>query len=357
MCGGTTSSPGWEGCSDVIDFKYHMVSLVAVFLALAVGIILGAGPLRGQLSEALESQVAELGEERNVLRSRVDLQEQRADDKDALLSSLLPSAVAGTLTDARVTIVELPGADTTLADAMATALDAAGAQVVARTTVARSWLDADGAAERQTVADELFPAFTGFDPSIEKTPAALLATVLAGPREVDDVGAWAQADERLVDLDAIETQRRTDGVSVPPGSASALAPDVVVVLSGGIDNQALSADSALEVRLADRVAIVAALAEQDVPTVVIAGGSESYADPQTVAEDPLVAAIRSSSEVGDVVSSVDNIESPAGVVAATWATAWIVEGDQGHYGLAADAQAPAPPEPVRQGAAADSALP
>jgi len=339
----------------VIDFKYHMVSLVAVFLALAVGIVLGAGPLRGQLSQALESQVAELGEERNVLRSQVELQEQRAEDKDAVLSSALPIAVTGTLTDTRVTIVELPGSDTTLADDMAAALETAGAQVVARTTIARSWLNTDGAAQRQMVADELFPAFTRFDASAEKTPAFLLATVLAGPREVDDVAAWARADERLVELDAIETQRPTDGETVLPGSPSALAPDVVMVLSGGLDGQALSTNPALEARLADRVAIVAALAEQDVPTVVIASGSESYADPQTLAEDPLVAAIRSNSQVGDALSSVDNIESPAGVVAATWATAWVVEGDQGHYGLADDAQAPAPPAP--QEAAADSAVP
>ncbi len=350
-----TSSLGGEGCSDVIDFKYHMVSLVAVFLALAVGIILGAGPLRGQLSEALESQVAELGEERNVLRSRVDLQQQRADDKDTLLSSLLPSAVADTLTDRRVSIVELPGADTSLADATATALEAAGAEVVARTTVGRSWLDPDGAADRQAAATELFPSFT--NAGIEATPAGLLATVLAGPREVDDVAAWMQAEERLVNLDAIETQRPTEGVTVLPGAPAAIAPEVVVILSGGLDAENLNEDSALQARLADRLAIVAALAEQDVPTVVTGGGSESYADPQSAAEDPLIAAIRSSSDVADVVASVDNIESPAGLVAATWATAWVLEGDQGHYGLADDAQAPAPPEPARLDAPADDATP
>ena len=30
----------------MIDFRYHLVSLISVFLALAVGIVLGAGPLR-----------------------------------------------------------------------------------------------------------------------------------------------------------------------------------------------------------------------------------------------------------------------------------------------------------------------
>ena len=30
----------------MIDFRYHLVSLISVFLALAVGIALGAGPLK-----------------------------------------------------------------------------------------------------------------------------------------------------------------------------------------------------------------------------------------------------------------------------------------------------------------------
>ena len=46
----------------MIDFRYHLVSLVAVFIALAVGIALGAGPLREGISSTLESEVAQLRE-------------------------------------------------------------------------------------------------------------------------------------------------------------------------------------------------------------------------------------------------------------------------------------------------------
>ncbi|MDU2059289.1 MAG: copper transporter, partial [Dermabacter sp.] len=37
----------------MIDFRYHLVSLVAVFLALAIGIVLGAGPLRDGVGQTL----------------------------------------------------------------------------------------------------------------------------------------------------------------------------------------------------------------------------------------------------------------------------------------------------------------
>ena len=44
----------------MIDFRYHLVSLISVFLALAVGIVLGAGPLRESLGDQLAGQVEQL---------------------------------------------------------------------------------------------------------------------------------------------------------------------------------------------------------------------------------------------------------------------------------------------------------
>ena len=40
----------------VIDFRYHIVSIVAIFLALATGVALGAGPLKGTVDQSYISQ-------------------------------------------------------------------------------------------------------------------------------------------------------------------------------------------------------------------------------------------------------------------------------------------------------------
>ncbi len=37
----------------MIDFRYHLVSIVAVFLALAIGIVLGSTELQGTTLDAL----------------------------------------------------------------------------------------------------------------------------------------------------------------------------------------------------------------------------------------------------------------------------------------------------------------
>ena len=53
----------------MINFRYHVVSVIGIFVALAVGIVLGAGPLQarinsamgpGEQSQAASEQAAEL---------------------------------------------------------------------------------------------------------------------------------------------------------------------------------------------------------------------------------------------------------------------------------------------------------
>ncbi len=56
----------------MIDFRYHLVSLISVFLALAVGIVLGAGPLRDTLGDQLSGQVEQLRTEQDTRRGQVD---------------------------------------------------------------------------------------------------------------------------------------------------------------------------------------------------------------------------------------------------------------------------------------------
>jgi hypothetical protein len=48
----------------LIDFRYHLVSIVSIFLALAVGIVLGAGPLKGELGNTLNKEVAGLRQDK-----------------------------------------------------------------------------------------------------------------------------------------------------------------------------------------------------------------------------------------------------------------------------------------------------
>ena len=55
----------------MIDFRYHLVSIVSIFLALAVGIVLGAGPLKGELGNTLNKEVAGLRQDKADLNKQL----------------------------------------------------------------------------------------------------------------------------------------------------------------------------------------------------------------------------------------------------------------------------------------------
>jgi hypothetical protein len=44
----------------VINFRYHVVSLTAVFLALAIGLVVGTAALNGPVADSLKNQISAL---------------------------------------------------------------------------------------------------------------------------------------------------------------------------------------------------------------------------------------------------------------------------------------------------------
>lgn len=61
----------------MISFRYHVVSLVGVFLALALGIVIGTTALNGPVTSDLRHQVDDLKKQRSSLATQnKDLQGQ-----------------------------------------------------------------------------------------------------------------------------------------------------------------------------------------------------------------------------------------------------------------------------------------
>ena len=69
----------------MIDFRYHLVSIVAVFLALAIGIVLGSTELQGPTYNLLNQTTAKLQNEYNQASSQRDTAQQ--DRKSTRLNS------------------------------------------------------------------------------------------------------------------------------------------------------------------------------------------------------------------------------------------------------------------------------
>lgn len=324
----------------MIDFRYHLVSLAAVFIALAVGIVLGAGPLREGLSSTLESEVGQLRQERTDLRNAVDVANQRADAREAALERLAGRALDSTLEGVRVGVVVFPGADRNSLEKLERQIARAGGDISLTAEVTEDWASATPDQDllaRLAQTLEVPPPRNGADP----TAGTVLAAVLAGADQPGQLGAWINAGAELEDEGLVEFTWRGGATDE---FTDRRPPEAVVVVGGDLDASAAEEPEGEQV-LTTRLDLVDALADLDVPLVVTGEGTEAPPAEGQDTLDPLVAAVRADRGLADQLSTVDNLEHLSGQLAAALALGWEVHGESGHYGLGHLAEGPMPATP------------
>lgn len=311
----------------MIDFRYHIVSIVAVFLALAVGLVLGATALNGPLVVDLKGRNGGLIQDKRVLEKQVrDLQDEVGNERK-FEGTVAPALVADRLAEQSVVLISAPGASQALADALVASVRQAGAAVTARVRLRDDYV----APEKAAAVDELVSrlALTAI-PASSGTPAqraaAALADVLVRPpggrgRPPGAVTAVLTGfrDAGLLSL---------DGPEATPGT-------LAVLIVPAVPRQPASPDPAGAAATASLLALVRALDVGGAGTVVV--GPSAVADAAGV-----VPAVRGDNGTRQIVSSVDSADTPAGRVATVFALAEQLHGGAGHYGVAAGATAPLP---------------
>lgn len=191
----------------MIDFRYHLVSLISVFLALAVGIVLGAGPLRDTISDQLTGQVEVLREEKDALRLEVDENRATMADNVAFIESAAPALLDGALPGYRVAVATFPGVTDDVTSAVSQRIEEAGGEITARVELGADWADPAAEAVRTAAADEVRPEVPG-----------------VGGADTDDVVLGQALGFAL-----------TDATATDPRAASADAVAVLAALADGDD--------------------------------------------------------------------------------------------------------------------------
>jgi hypothetical protein len=117
----------------MINFRYHLVSLVAVFLALAIGIIAGSTVIKESILDQTqqnldnaEKNLKDLEDTNNKLRGEID---QLRGRDDALNTAGTSELLQNKLTGMPVLMLKVDGVDDNSATMLRTALAGAGAQV------------------------------------------------------------------------------------------------------------------------------------------------------------------------------------------------------------------------------------
>jgi len=315
----------------VIDFRYHVVSLVSVFIALAVGIVLGAGPLNEGISVGITDQVNQLTSEKNQLRTQRDQALQASDAKDDWAAAVGPTLVAGQLTGRAVAVVELPGADSSQADATVTQLQAAGATVSSRVTLQDKWFDPQQAAFRNQLAAQLLPELTDA-PAPGAPTETQLAAELGRALVTKEATTGTEADPTAATIVSAFTDAGLLSVDGTPTARGTL----VVLVGGAADDNAT--DQEKKASSAGWLALASQLDQRSVGAVL--AGSPDAADGGPVA------AVRGTSDVADDVSTVDDLDSVVGQITVVLALRQQLQGAAGQYGTASGATAVSPSLPA-----------
>ncbi|MFV2104003.1 copper transporter [Micromonospora sp. LOL_024] len=300
----------------MINFRYHVVSLTAVFLALAIGLVVGTAALNGPVADSLRETVNSLRKDNQQMRQAVQNMQRELELEEDFAAEMAQVMLPGKLTGKRVLVLSLPtGRDHT--EGVLKMLQLAGADVTGRVDLQDKFINPENnnnllelavTAARPTGAPTA--GLPGNGHGVE-TSSALLATVLLDqPASAEPV---TEADRRAV-LAAYGNANyltTSDRVTAPA--------EAVVVVSGQpyVDKDSAKKDES-----------VVKIAEQFDRTggIVVAGTGS--------ADGNLVAFVRGDAVLTQTISTIDNANTVQGQLVTTLALVQqLTERKAGQYGV------------------------
>ena len=209
----------------MITLRHHLLTIVAVFLALAAGIVLGGGPL------------SDVGA--TVATAGADDEPAPADDRaqtdftESFVSTLGTPIVSGRLADRSVSLVTVPGADEQVVTALADQVAAAGGTVSARYDLTDDVVDPGQKSLVDTLGSQLLTQQAEGDVAADASTYDRMGQLLGlaiGTKEPEgqDVNGKARAI-----VDAISGA----GLMEKPAEVSQRSPLVLVVLGTDADDE------------------------------------------------------------------------------------------------------------------------
>ncbi|MGW5683422.1 copper transporter [Nonomuraea sp. NPDC003754] len=302
----------------MIDFRYHLVSIVAIFLALAVGIVMGTTLLSNPAIESARRASQDLQKSNEDYREQLAALQVRERGNDSFVTAEMPAIIRGQLTGESVLLVAAPGSSGTLREQTEQVLLQAGATISGQVTLSEKFLEPGQAGFVDQLSTGLATGLTlpGTDPY--KNAAALLAATLV---TADDAQAGTEntatrgvlegfAEGGLLTIDGAPAKRAT--------LALVFAPEAVYT---GEKAQAQTA------------ALVSLAAGLDAG----AQGSALAGTLTSTQQGGVLAALRGTSDAAAKVSSVDTLDMPAGRGVVVFALREQLGGRSGQYGTGADA--------------------
>ncbi len=312
----------------MINFRYHVVSLTAVFLALAIGLVVGTAALNGPVADSLKDTVNALRKSNEQLRESANSLNEQIKREEDFVNEAAPRLLTGTLTGRRVLLITLPTGREHV-DGVVERLRLAGATLTGRIDVQDKFVNPDNGFEllglaaraaQPTIPNSGLP---GNSDGVE-TSSALLASAL-----LDRPGGSPAVND--VDRRAVLAEYGNAGYITVSDKVTGSAEAVVMVTGQPyVDRDAAKKDQSV-VRLVEQF---------DKAGVTVLAGSGSNGG-------NVVAVVRGDPALVKRISTVDNANTPAGQVATVLAlTDQMILKRVGHFGLGAAAGSILPKRPT-----------
>lgn len=302
----------------MISLRQHAISLAAVFLALAIGVVLGSGffsdtvlsSLRNEKRD-LASQVSSLNDQRNQLNEKLSA----ANTFDA---QVLGRIVHEALTGKTVILFRTPDAKDDDVAAVSKIIGQAGGSVTGAVSLTHEFVEANsGEKLRSVVNSSILPAGTQL--STKLVDQGSQAGDLLGIALLVNTNPQAPAVDDTARDTVLGALRETGFITYQPNNHMAAANAAIVVTGG-----AVPADAGNQGVTMARFA--AALAPHGSGTVLAgrdgsAGGSAA------------VAVARADAGMAAAISTVDDVDVEPGRITAILALHDLAAGGRpGHYG-------------------------
>ncbi|WP_319434577.1 copper transporter [Mycobacterium sp. RTGN5] len=302
----------------MISLRQHAISLAAVFLALAVGVVLGSGVLSDTLLSGLRAEKSDLNKQITTLtdqRNAVNEKLGAADDFDTQMSGrMVRDALAGK----SVVLIRTPDADNDDVAAMSRIVGQAGGTVTGTIALTQQFVDANSAEKLRSVVNS----------SIVPAGAQLSTTMVDQGSQAGDLLGIALLINRKPEIrpaddpqrDTVLAALRDTGFLTYPGDHIGAANTAVVVTGGALGDDAGNQGSTV-------ARFAAAMAPHGAGTVLAgrdgsAGGTAA------------IAVARADAGMAADVTTVDDINVESGRITTVLALQSLINGaPAGKFGI------------------------
>ncbi|MGO4202300.1 copper transporter [Rhodococcus sp. TAF43] len=306
----------------MISMRQHAISIAAIFLALAIGVVLGSGLLSNGMLSGLRDDKAELQNEIEDLNQENNQLGEQLMSADGFDSAVADRIVRDTLAQRSVILVTTPDADPADIDGINRVVAQAGGAITGRVSLTKSFVDSVNGDQLRTTVTNIIPAGiqlrTGAVDQGSLAGDLLGSVLLLNPQTAQP---QTTPEERGL---ALETLR---GGGFIDYDGNVQPAQLAVVLTGEGDPENTGGN---------RGAVIARFAG----ALDGRGAGTVLAGPPAAAEGSgPIAVARADAAVSAVLTTVDNVDRESGRITTVLALQEQLGGGSGRYGTGPGATA------------------